>query len=203
MTPYLPFGILNLMEDESTFLNIQSIAINLFATRGYEAVGVQEICNKAGIKKPTLYYHFGSKSGLLSQIAQSKGQELLNTITEAASYEHDFIKSLTQLLKAEINFAQENPDFYRLHSVLYNAPSQSESKQLYQPLLDKIRDCYQNFFLQSTKEIGNMKDKEALYSLLFQNNVISVVTNLLNNNLQATDQTIHQIIHSFIYGVVA
>lgn len=191
------------MEDESTFLSIRTIAINLFATRGYEAVGVQEICDKAGIKKPTLYYHFGSKAGLLTQIAESKGQELLDCISEAATYEHDFIKSLTKLLKAEITFAQENPDFYRLHAVLHNAPGGSESKQLYQPLLDKIRACYQNFFLQSTQEIGNMKDKENLFSLLFQNNVISVVTNLLNNNLQATDQTIHQIIHSFIYGVVA
>ena len=29
--------------------------------KGYDAVGVQEIVDTAGITKPTLYYYFGSK----------------------------------------------------------------------------------------------------------------------------------------------
>ena len=40
-------------------------ALNLFAARGFDAVGVQEVADAAGLKKPTLYHYFGSKSGLL------------------------------------------------------------------------------------------------------------------------------------------
>ena len=38
-------------------LIVQS-ALELFYARGYDAVGVQEIVDKAGISKPTLYYYF-------------------------------------------------------------------------------------------------------------------------------------------------
>ena len=44
---------------------IMECALDLFYAKGYDAVGVQEIVEKAGITKPTLYYYFGSKLGLL------------------------------------------------------------------------------------------------------------------------------------------
>jgi len=75
---------------------ILNAAILLFSQKGYEGVGVQEICEHAGITKPTLYYFFKSKQGLLQAIADSKGAELLQKVSDAAVYEHDFIKSLTK-----------------------------------------------------------------------------------------------------------
>ena len=44
---------------------ILNAALDLFYARGYDAVGVQEIVDRAGVTKPTLYYYFGSKLGLL------------------------------------------------------------------------------------------------------------------------------------------
>ena len=41
-------------------------ALTLFYEKGYDAVGVQQIVDAAGVTKPTLYYYFGSKQGLLS-----------------------------------------------------------------------------------------------------------------------------------------
>ena len=43
-------------------------ALELFCARGYDAVGVQEIAEQSGITKPTLYYYFGSKQGLMETI---------------------------------------------------------------------------------------------------------------------------------------
>ncbi|MHC4841833.1 MAG: TetR/AcrR family transcriptional regulator [Planctomycetota bacterium] len=40
----------------------------LFAERGYDAVSVREVVESAGVKKPTLYYHFGNKEGLATEI---------------------------------------------------------------------------------------------------------------------------------------
>ena len=45
--------------------HILDCALRLFAARGYDAVGVQEIVELAGLTKPTLYHYFGSKRGLL------------------------------------------------------------------------------------------------------------------------------------------
>ena len=40
---------------------ILECALELFYAKGYDAVGVQEIAERSGITKPTLYYYFGSK----------------------------------------------------------------------------------------------------------------------------------------------
>jgi AcrR family transcriptional regulator len=39
-------------------------ALELFSSKGYDATSVREICEAAGITKPTLYHFFGSKEGV-------------------------------------------------------------------------------------------------------------------------------------------
>ena len=43
--------------------NILIVALTLFAGRGYDAVGVAEICETDAITKPTLYHYFGEGRG--------------------------------------------------------------------------------------------------------------------------------------------
>ena len=43
------------MDNREKILNC---ALELFHARGYDAVGVQEIAETAGVTKPTLYYYF-------------------------------------------------------------------------------------------------------------------------------------------------
>ncbi len=43
-------------------------ALELFAAYGYDGAGVQQICSAAGVAKPTLYHHFGSKRGLIERL---------------------------------------------------------------------------------------------------------------------------------------
>jgi len=181
--------------------HILNTAIRLFSQKGYEGVGVQEICDNAGITKPTLYYFFKSKQGLLQAIADSKGAELLQKLTDAAVYEHDFIRSLTRILTAVIDFALENPDFFNLHSVLLNAPGNAETESVYAPLKQGFDSVFAEFFIKSSHEFGNMRGKEALYSILFHNNVVSLALLCVHHKLQRDDQTIYRVIHSFVYGV--
>lgn len=47
---------------------IQKIAADLFATRGYQAVGVAEIGEAVGLGRGALYYHISSKEDLLFSI---------------------------------------------------------------------------------------------------------------------------------------
>ena len=48
--------------------NLLTCARDLFYARGYDAVGIQEIVDAAGVTKPTMYYYFGSKQGLLEEL---------------------------------------------------------------------------------------------------------------------------------------
>ena len=64
---------------------ILQCALELFYARGYDAVGVQEIAETAGVTKPTLYYYFGSKKGLLETLLETEYAVLRQALESAIS----------------------------------------------------------------------------------------------------------------------
>ena len=179
---------------------ITRIATELFAYKGYNAISVQEVCEKAKVTKPTLYYYFTNKKGLLEYITDTYGNELISSIKESLIYEHDFIKSLTKVLKAEIQFAKQNKDYFSLHLSLLNSPEDSEEREVYKKEIYKIRNIYKEFFILSANEFGNMRSKEILYSEMFHNIVISTSMMIAKRQIPDDEKTIYQIIHSAVYG---
>jgi len=69
------------MDNRSTIL---ARALELWSERGYDAVGVQEIVDAAGITKPTLYHYFGSKRGLLDCLIEERSGGLRDAAAAAA-----------------------------------------------------------------------------------------------------------------------
>jgi AcrR family transcriptional regulator len=49
---------------EETRDRLLQAALDSFAERGYDATGVAEICQRAGVSKGAFYYHFASKQAL-------------------------------------------------------------------------------------------------------------------------------------------
>ena len=74
---------------------ILDIALRLFSSKGYEGTGIQEIVDKAGITKPTLYYYFGNKEGVVSAIIDKYFIPFLNDLRVFTKYEGDVTLSLT------------------------------------------------------------------------------------------------------------
>ena len=62
---------------------IMNSALTLFYESGYDAVGVQQIVDSAGVSKPTLYYYFGSKQGLLEALLNEHFQPMEQKLIEA------------------------------------------------------------------------------------------------------------------------
>ncbi len=56
------------------------VAVELFTSRGYSATSVREIVEGAGVSKPVLYYHFGSKEGLFLEIMRRLERALAATV---------------------------------------------------------------------------------------------------------------------------
>lgn len=182
---------------------ILNTAIILFAEKGYDGVGVQEICVESKITKPTLYYYFSSKAGLLSAIIENKGNSFFNNLQSAGEYVHDFMFSLTKILECVINFAIENPDFYKLHCALSCSSFDSEAGKIYEPFAMKIQKLFVDFFLNSSAEIGNMRGKEILFSRIFLQTSQAVALDIIQKRLEKTDNLVFSVVHSFAYGVVA
>src|SRR6266540_3243600 len=98
------------MEDNRS--KILTNAIKLFSLRGFDAVGVQEIADAVGVKKPTLYHYFGSKSGLLKAILDETFEELFTSL-EKVEYNPNVVDSLKSIAKFYFDFALRHRAFYR------------------------------------------------------------------------------------------
>src|SRR5512134_3808416 len=64
---------------------ILDAAVELIADRGYSATSVDALCKKAGIVKTALYWHFGSKEGLLAAVLERVAGEWTEEIQRSAS----------------------------------------------------------------------------------------------------------------------
>ncbi len=59
------------------------VGARLFADKGFEAVTIEEIAAKAGVSKPVVYEHFGSKDGLYAVIVDREMNQLLGMVTDS------------------------------------------------------------------------------------------------------------------------
>ncbi len=55
-------------QDDQTRGRLLRAAVSVFDRKGYSAASVREIVELAGVTKPALYYHFGSKERLLTAV---------------------------------------------------------------------------------------------------------------------------------------
>jgi AcrR family transcriptional regulator len=61
--------------DPQTRARLLRAAVSVFDRKGYSAASVREIVEIAGVTKPALYYHFGSKEGVLTAVLQEAARE--------------------------------------------------------------------------------------------------------------------------------
>ncbi|MFD3688216.1 TetR/AcrR family transcriptional regulator [Nocardiopsis sp. NPDC058631] len=59
-----------------TKAEIQAVALDLFARKGFERTSLREIAERLGITKAALYYHFPSKNDLLKSLVEPLVQDM-------------------------------------------------------------------------------------------------------------------------------
>jgi AcrR family transcriptional regulator len=106
---------------------ILATALELFAVRGYDATSVREICQSAGITKPTLYHFFGSKDGVLRALA-TMAFDAFRAIVDRGLLEpgtfRDRLKSITRDVFRE---ARTHPERWRfIHGIIWAPPGSTE-----------------------------------------------------------------------------
>src|SRR5947209_19511022 len=90
--------------------HIAQVAARLFAARGYEATPVRAVVEAAGVTKPTLYYHFGSKEGLAQALFTVPMARLIEALRGALDGAGGEAEDLAAMVEAHFAFCREDPD---------------------------------------------------------------------------------------------
>lgn len=94
---------------------IRKAAIELFTEKGYAACSTREICERASVTKPVLYYHFHSKEQLHRELIVGACEEMLGELTSAAQRGGTAKEKLVNVLAADFALTRREPDLAALH----------------------------------------------------------------------------------------
>jgi TetR/AcrR family transcriptional regulator len=186
------------MENRTVILDT---ALALFSARGYDAVGIQEVCEKSGFTKPTLYYYFGHKRGLLDAILDRDYAALLEKLRSTVIYRGDLVLSLELIFRTCYDFARGHPVFYRLVLALYFAPPDSEPHQAVSGYNHGLQQFIENVFVSAVTQHGNLRGRHRLYAATYLGIINTYIGFYLNGYLEPDDQLVFQVVHQFMYGI--
>ena len=108
---YLPVGI-----QATSAERILATALDLFAIKGYDATSVREICEAAGITKPTLYHFFGSKDGVFQALVRTGFQQYRALVDAALATPGSFQDRVKVLARAVFESASTQAALLALHA---------------------------------------------------------------------------------------
>jgi AcrR family transcriptional regulator len=181
--------------------NIMDCALNLFSVRGYDAVGVQEIVEAAGVTKPTLYHYFVNKRGLLDALLERGFRVLLDDVGSAANYQGDLTLTLEKIVQSHFRFALGNPLFYRMQLSMYFAPAGSEPNQSVTHFSMKQYQIVEAVFIQAVENHGNMRGRHRLYAATFMGTINTYIGMFLNGYVELDDNLVYQAVRQFMIGI--
>lgn len=184
---------------------ILKAAVDLFYARGYDAVGVQEIAEKAGLTKPTLYYYFGSKQGLLESLLKEGFTRLEERIRRVLDKEQNIPDKLYGIAREYFDFAAANRKFYLLMLSLFYAARENEAYQTVAPYIERHYRQMVGLFEQGADELGNMNGRQEQFAISFigylNHYIMMVGYSAGDGEIVITDEDTYQIVKQFMYGI--
>ena len=102
--------------------DIARSAARLFAEKGYDATSVREIVEAAGVTKPTLYYHFGSKEGLAQALLIAPLARLNADLRAILHGPGEVLGKLEAMADAHFAVIRADPDRARLMFAIFFGP---------------------------------------------------------------------------------
>ena len=186
------------MDNRTTLLDC---ALELFAERGYDAVGVQEISAAARVTKPTLYHYFGSKRGVLDALVAERWAPFVEELAGAAAYGGDLPRTLERVVKLSFDFAAREPVLCRLLLALWFASPGGEAVRAVAALHAERLQILEELFVWAARDHGNMRGRERTYAATLLGMIHTHVALALNHQIKLDGEVVHRAVHQFSHGI--
>lgn len=182
---------------------ILDCALELFQARGYDSVGVQEIAEKAGVTKPTLYYYFGNKQGLLSTLLNVKYGEMREAVFGNLESSKDIRQRLYQVAEAYLDYAQTNRKSYLLIMAMFYSAKENEAYGIVKPIASDFYRRMVAVFEGARDQLGNMRDRQERFALGFTGMLdhYILMESQRNGFVQIPNNIKRELVNQFLYGI--
>jgi AcrR family transcriptional regulator len=90
------------------------VALEVFADHGFHGASMDDVATAAGVTKPVLYQHFGSKRDLYLQLLDDVGQRLLEVVQKATAAAGGPRQQVAAGFEAYFRFVADHESAFRL-----------------------------------------------------------------------------------------
>ena len=102
------------LEKEARKKDILEEAAKLFSEKGYHEVKVDDIAEKVGLSKGTIYLYYENKEALFYSIILEKTKLLELQLESSINTDDGFIRSLQSFVHTFLTFFNENESFFKI-----------------------------------------------------------------------------------------
>lgn len=196
------------MKNNNSRETILSCALELFSAKGYDAVSINDIVDKAGITKPTLYYFFGNKEGLFKELLKTNYDLLITALSNVCHYQpheesyfEDIYPVLLRIAKTYFSFATQHPDFYLMSLALSFAPPTSDPAKIADEYHKKQYILLDNLFEEMSVVHINLREKERVCLWRFLAMINAQIGFVYRGYGSLNDTDAELIVKQFMHGI--
>lgn len=113
---------------------ILAAATELFGTKGFSDVSMQDVARAAGVTKAALYYHFTDKVDLYTTVALARIESIHRAMVEASGGGGTLEERLVRL--AKVGFERLQTDVYAPHINAHEHLDDAHHQQLHKAMTD-------------------------------------------------------------------
>lgn len=131
-------------DEELAPSRILQAAEELFSSRGYAGVSVRDVAERAGVKKASVFYHFGSKPELFEKVLEGYYELHAKVLDEAVRSAGSPRDRMHRLLDAYLDFIEDNHRWVRLVQIEIAAGGEAlpHIRQGLRALYDRVADIF-------------------------------------------------------------
>lgn len=183
---------------------IAQAAKTVFAERGYTRATLEDIAQRAGMSKATIYIYYKNKDDLFLHVVE----ELVNATTAATAQAATMPKAplgkLARIVRDKMTFYEQERDFFRIYlnekQGLEVAPKDPHKRALRDMYLQEVQVL--DRVLHEGMEAGVLRQMDSRRLAFFLREMIStvLVQRIQGKAKTSVDEDVEQLLDLFLHG---
>ncbi len=154
---------------------ILAVALNEFATKGYESANINTIAKRSGVSVGSLYKYFDSKSDLFLTTVNYGISALEAVLSEISSSDDDVIIKLERLIRTAVDYSRKQADLIKF----YNEITAESNAELVRTVSKKLESISAKVYIETIikgQENGEIRsDIDPQMAAFLLDNLIMVI----------------------------
>ena len=195
------------LEREARKRDILETALVLFAEKDFHEVTVDEIAERVGLSKGTLYLYFENKEHLFFSIIQDKTDALFNSLQTSIQREAPFLECLKDFIHSYLAFFEEHKHYFKIIHCEKSRMDEHYADRLKAHMIKSFDDFEELILIliakgQEENVLRALRPDLITKSLRGLLNAFTFQSIFMNNEYSLVDETPH-VFDLFLYGVKA